>query len=560
MERIWISSYPPGVPAEIDADAFPSLAAVLEESVRRFADRPAFRNLGETITYAELDRYSRCFAGYLQGHLGLGKGERIALMMPNVLSYPIALFGALRAGLTVVNVNPQYTPHELEHQLNDSGAATIVIIENFAHVLERCIGRTPVRHVVVATVGDVLPAPKRWVTSFVVRHVRRMVPGFSLPGATAFRAALGLGAAARFDPVEIGGEDLAFLQYTGGTTGVPKGAMLTHRNLVANLEQAAAWLRPFLRESGEVVITALPLYHIFALTANCLVFMKIGGLNHLITNPRDMPGFVKELRGSGFTAITGVNTLFNGLLNTPGFAELDFSTLRISLAGGTATQRSVAERWRQVTGTTLIEAYGLTEASPAVCINPLDLDEYNGTVGMPVPSTDLRIVADDGTEAEPGTPGELLVKGPQVMKGYWQRPEETAAVLDPDGWLHTGDVAVVSENGYVRLVDRMKDLILVSGFNVYPNEVEDVLVSHPGVLEAGVIGVPDERTGEAVVALVVKRDPDLTAEALEAFCRENLTGYKRPRRIEFVDELPKSNVGKILRRQLRDRYLEAPAR
>ena len=488
----------------------------------------------------------------LQGELGLGPGARVALMMPNCLQYPVAMFGVLRAGLTVVNVNPLYTARELEHQLKDAGCEAIVIVENFAHTLQDVLPSTPVRYVVTTGLGDLLGFPKSLLVNFVVRHVKKMVPAWSLPGSIAFREALAKGAAHPLRPVTLGHEDLAFLQYTGGTTGVAKGAMLTHGNIVANLQQAHAWIGPYVREGEELIVTALPLYHIFSLTANCLTFFKIGAKNLLITNPRDIPGFIAELAKVRFTAITGVNTLFNALLNHPDFEKLDFSSLRLALGGGMAVQQAVAERWKAVTGRPLAEAYGLTETSPAVCINPLDLPAFNHSIGLPISSTEISLRDDEGYEVPVGEPGELCVKGPQVMKGYYNRPEDTARVFTRDGYLRTGDVAVIAPDGYVRIVDRKKDMILVSGFNVYPNEVEDVVASHPGVLEVAALGVPDERSGEAVKIFVVRKDPTLTAEALIAHCRQGLTGYKVPHYVEFREELPKSNVGKILRRALRD--------
>ncbi|MDW2981918.1 long-chain-fatty-acid--CoA ligase [Rhodanobacter sp. KK11] len=552
-ERPWLDNYPAGVPEQIDVSQYASVPAVLEEAFTRFRDRPAFASFGRQLSYGQIDEMSRQFAGYLTGVLKLGKGDRIALMMPNVLQYPIALFGALRAGLVVVNTNPMYTARELKHQLEDSGAKAIVVLDNFAAILQQVVAETEVQHIITTGIGDLLGFPKGALINFVLKHVKKMVPAFELPQAVRFRDALARGAAHPLQPVVLGHDDIAFLQYTGGTTGVAKGAMLTHGNMVANMLQAAAWIGEDLVKPGEeVIITALPLYHIFSLTANGLVFMRLGGLNWLITNPRDMPGFVKELRKSGFTALTGVNTLFNGLLNTPGFAELDFSKLHLTLGGGMAVQRAVAERWKKITGCTLAEAYGLTETSPAVCINPLDLKEYNGSIGLPVPSTNVAIWSEDGQPLPVGEVGELMVQGPQVMKGYWNRPDETAKVLDADGWLHTGDIAKMDANGYFYIVDRKKDMILVSGFNVYPNEVEDAVMAHPGVLEVAAVGVPDEHSGEVVKLFVVRKDPSLTEEALKQFCRENLTGYKRPKLIEFRDSLPKSNVGKILRRELRD--------
>jgi len=554
MDKPWLRSYPQGVPADADVTAFPSLVHMVERSFERFADRPAFSNFGVALDYRELERRSRAFAGYLQNDLGLAKGERIAIMMPNLLQYPIALFGALRAGLTVVNTNPLYTERELEHQLVDSGASAIVIVENFAHVLDQCRDDTPVRHVILTRMGDQLGFPKSMLVNMVVKHVKKLVPAHALEDTIAFNDVLVRGQALGFSPVEVEPDDLAFLQYTGGTTGVAKGAMLTHGNMVANVMQATAWLKPFIAEGSEVVVTALPLYHIFALTANCMTFMNFGGHNVLITNPRDMPGFVREIKDLGFSVITGVNTLFNGLLNTPGFDTVDFSRLKVALGGGMAVQRSVAERWHKATGVALLEAYGLTETAPAVCINPLDLAEYNGTIGLPVPSTEVCVRDDEGRTLAPGEAGELCVRGPQVMRGYWNRPEDTAGVLDDEGWLRTGDIAELTEEGFVRIVDRKKDMVLVSGFNVYPNEVEEVLAAHPGVLEVGAIGIPDERTGEAVKVIIVKKDPGLTEESVKEWCREQLTNYKRPRQVTFTDELPKSNVGKILRRELRERF------
>ena len=550
--RPWLAHYPAGVPHEIDPDEFPSVVAVLQSAIERYRDRPAFSNLGKSITYAEVDALSRKFAAFLLGDLGLKKGDRVAIMMPNCLQYPIATFGILRAGLTVVNVNPMYTPRELRHQLQDSGTAAILVLDNFGRTVEQSIEGSAVRHVLTTGLGDMLPFPKRGIVNFVLKHVKKMVPAYRLPGAIRFRDALERGDRHPVPEAAIEPGDIAFLQYTGGTTGVAKGAMLTHRNLVANMQQAAAWVGTNIKLGEEVIITALPLYHIFALTANGLVFMKFGGLNYLITNPRDMPGFVKELKGVRFTAITGVNTLFNGLLNTPGFDEVDFSALHLTLGGGMAVQRAVADRWKQVTGSTLIEAYGLTETSPAACINPMDLAAYNGSIGLPVPSTDACVKDDDGAMLPAGEVGELCIRGPQVMKGYWERPAETAEVIDDDGWLHTGDMARMDDQGFFFIVDRKKDMILVSGFNVYPNEVEDVIAMLPGVLEVAAVGVPDEKSGEAVKVVVVKKDPSLTAEQVKAHAREHLTGYKHPKVVEFRKELPKTNVGKILRRELRD--------
>ena len=552
MEKVWLNSYPPGVPAEIDMSEFASLADLFEQGARKFGARTAYVNMGKTLSYAELDVLSERFAAFLQGELGLQRGARVALMMPNVLQYPVAMFGALRAGCTVVNVNPLYTARELEHQLRDSGADTIIILENFAHTLQQVLTRVPMRTVVVTSLGELLGGVKGLLVDFVVRRVRRMVPAWRIDGHLSFSAALRRGARHRLQRPQLGHGDLAYLQYTGGTTGTAKGAELTHGNIIGNLQQAHAWIGPYVEEGREVIITALPLYHIFSLTANCLTFFKLGATNVLITNPRDIPGFVKELGKHRFTVITGVNTLFNALLNNPDFARLDFSAFKLALGGGMAVQQAVAEKWHQITGHVLLEAYGLTETSPAVTINPLDLPAFNHTIGLPIPSTEISIRDDDGREVALGQPGELCVRGPQVMRGYWKRPEDSARVFTADGFLRTGDVAVMDERGFIRLVDRKKDMILVSGFNVYPNEVEDVVASHPGVLEVAALGVPDERSGEAVKIFVVRKDPALTEQALIAHCRENLTGYKVPHHVEFRDELPKSNVGKILRRALRD--------
>lgn len=548
----WLAHYPEGIPETIDPEAYRSVVDILDESIDRYADRPAFSNMGKTLSYGEVGRMSRHFAAYLQHELKLVKGDRIAIMLPNVLQYPVVLFGALRAGLTVVNTNPLYTARELRHQLSDSGARAIVVLENFAHTLEKVIADTAVETAMVTGIGDLLGFPKRTLTNFVIRHVKKMVPAYQLPRSVALTEAISSGESLPDARCDLVLSDLAFLQYTGGTTGVAKGAMLSHRNIVANVQQAGAWMGNNIDHGREVIITALPLYHIFALTANCLVFTNYGGLNHLITNPRDMPGFVKTLSQIRFTAITGVNTLFNGLLNTPGFNELDFSHLRMTLGGGMAVQRSVADRWKEVTGVTLVEAYGLTETSPAACINPMDLAEYNGCIGLPVPSTVCEVKDDDGNPCPPDTAGELCIKGPQVMEGYWQRPEETAHVMTDDGFLRTGDMAEMTPQGFFKIVDRKKDMILVSGFNVYPNEIEGVVAQHPKVLEVAAIGQPDEKSGEVVKICVVKKDPGLTEAELLSYCREELTGYKVPRIIEFRDELPKTNVGKILRRELRD--------
>jgi long-chain acyl-CoA synthetase len=551
MEKIWLKSYQAGVPAEIDLTEFRSIGDLFEKSVKRYGPRKAYINMDKAITYAELDKLSAAFGAYCQSVLKLQKGARIALMMPNLLQYPICLYGALRAGYTVVNCNPLYTERELEHQLKDSGAEAIVIVENFASVLDKVIARTPVKHVLVTQLGDMLDFPKRMIVNVVVKHVKKMVPAWNLPNAIELRDALIEGGRHPLQPVEVGHDDIAFLQYTGGTTGVSKGAMLTHRNIIANLQQAHAWITNGVRDE-EIIVTALPLYHIFALTANCLTFFKIGAMNLLITNPRDIPGFIKEIGKYPFTTITGVNTLFNAMINNPDFAKIDLSKLRLTLGGGMAVQRAVAERWKQITGVTLIEAYGLTETSPAATMNPLDMPEYNGCIGLPISSTEVVIRDDDGKDLPLGEPGELCIRGPQVMKGYWNRPDETAKVIMADGFLRTGDVAIMDSNGYVKIVDRKKDMILVSGFNVYPNEIEDVLAMHPGVLESAAVGVPDEKTGEAIKIFVVKKDPNLTEASILEHCRANLTGYKIPRQIAFRTELPKTNVGKILRRELRD--------
>ncbi len=549
---VWLSSYPEGIPTEIDVNKYSSVVAVLAEACDQFRARPAFHSMGTTISYDDVDRLSAHFASYLLNVLELKKGDRVALMLPNVLQYPIAIFGALRAGMTVVNTNPMYTARELKHQLDDSGAAAIVVLDNFASTLADVLAETSVRHVITTGVGDLLGFPKSTIVNFVARYIKKMVPEFSIPGAVRFTAVLAAGARRAAPKVELGHEDIAFLQYTGGTTGVAKGAILTHRNLVANMMQSGVWIGLNSKPGEEIIITALPLYHIFALTANGLVFMRLGGLNVLIANPRDMKGFVEELGKHKFTAITGVNTLFNGLLNTAGFADLDFSSMHLSLGGGMAVQRAVAERWKKVTGCTLVEAYGLTETSPAVCMNPLDNTQYNGSIGLPISSTTVILLDDDGNQVAPGAPGELCVKGPQVMRGYWQRPEETAKVIDSNGWLHTGDIATIDDKGYFYIVDRKKDMILVSGFNVYPNEIEDVIATLPGVLEVAAVGIPDDKSGEAVKVVIVRKDPALTADAVKAHCRTHLTGYKQPKLIEFRDSLPKTNVGKILRRELRD--------
>jgi long-chain acyl-CoA synthetase len=552
MERIWLKSYPEGVPAEIDRCASGSLGDFIKTSLEKFRDRTAFVSMGKAISYGELDLKSRAFASYLQNGAGLPRGARVALMMPNVLQYPIAAFGALRAGYVVVNCNPLYSPRELKHQLADSGAEAIVVLENFATTLEKAISGTAVRVVIVTGAGDQLGGAKGALVNLAVRHVRRAVPAFRLPHAIRFNRALALGSRQRFTETPIAPDDIAFLQYTGGTTGVPKGAMLTHRNMVANLRQIHAWLAPAIEAEGEMFVAALPLYHVFALQVNGFVPLMIGASNLMIANPRDIPALVKALRGAPFTAIPGVNTLFNALINNRDFAELDFSRLHLAIGGGMAMQRAVAERWQSMTGKPLIEAYGLTETSPAAIANPLNIDHFNGAIGLPLPSTEIVIRDDDGRDLEIGETGELCIKGPQVMAGYWNRPDETAKVMTADGFLRTGDIARVDERGYVYVVDRKKDMINVSGFNVYPNEIEDVAIGHPGVLEVGAVGVPDARTGEAVKLVVVRKDPGLTEADLVAYCRQHLTGYKTPRQVEFRDSLPHTSVGKILRRELRE--------
>jgi long-chain acyl-CoA synthetase len=551
MDRIWLKHYPPGVPAEVDTLQYRSIGELFETNTATYRDRPAYTNMGRTISFGDLERLSRAFGAWLQGK-GLARGARVAVMMPNCLQYPVCVFGILRAGYVVVNVNPLYTARELEHQLKDSGSEAVVILENFAHVLQQVIAKTPVKHVVIAALGDLLGA-KGAIVNFVVRRVKKMVPRWEIAGAIRFNAMLAEGGRLDLKRVDVGHEDVAFLQYTGGTTGLSKGAVLSHRNILANLEQAAAWLKPWVKEDEpQVIITALPLYHILSLTANCLLMMKAGGCNILITNPRDIPGFVKELRKQKFTMFTGVNTLFNALMNHPDFTKIDFSALKIALGGGMAVQKAVADRWKKMTGCTLVEAYGLSETSPAVTINPLDLRDYNGSIGLPISSTEVILRADDGKEVPLGSSGEICVRGPQVMRGYWNSPAETAKVLGSDGFLATGDIGVMDEKGYVRIVDRKKDMLIVSGFNVYPNEIESVVVMLPGVLECAVIGVPDAHSGEAPKLFVVKEDAALTEADIRKHCEANLTGYKRPKTIEFRKELPKTNVGKILRRALRE--------
>jgi long-chain acyl-CoA synthetase len=554
LDKPWIDSYLPGTPAEIDLDDGATLVSLFEASAARFAARPAFSCMDHSLSYGELDRMSAEFAAWLSKDLGLARGARVAIMLPNLLQYPVALFGVLRAGMTVVNVNPLYTARELKHQLVDSGAEAIIILESFAATLEKVIAETPVKHVAVTGIGDLLPFPKRHIVNFAVRRVKKMVPAYSLPGHLRLDAALARGRSKGFSPVEVAQEDLAFLQYTGGTTGVSKGAMLTHRNMVANLRQMHAWIGALIEEGREVVITALPLYHVFSLVCNCLLFMSVGGLNVLITNPRDIKAFVKELSQWPFTIITGVNTLYNALLQDEGFQKLDFSHLKWAGAGGMALQAAVAQRWHEVTGKYVQEGYGLTETSPVVSMQPTTVEAvFTGTIGLPLPSTEVMIRDDDGQALPVGEPGELCVRGPQVMKGYWQRPEATEQVMYPDGFLRTGDIATMDEKGFFRIVDRKKDMILVSGFNVFPNEVENIVTLHPDVIEAACIGVPDPKSTEAVKVFVVAREgAQLDAAQVIAWCRESLTGYKVPKHVEFRKELPKTNVGKILRRELRD--------
>ena len=551
MEKPWLDSYEKGVKTEIDETLYQSIPDVFRQSVENFAHQPAFQNMGKTLTYAEVGKLAEDFASYLQNVLKLPRGERVAIMLPNLLQYPIALFGILQAGLVAVNTNPLYTPRELEHQLKDSGATTIIVLENFANTLELVLPRTQIKHVIVASVGEMFGFFKGSLMNFVVRKIKKMVPEYRISDTIPFQTALKEGAAHTFRPVSLTREDTALLQYTGGTTGVAKGAILSHGNICANMQQAAEWIVNLLRPGKETVIAALPLYHIFALTVNLMIFTQAGSKIILITNPRDMKSFIGDMKKERVSVFVGVNTLFNGMVNQPDFATVDFSSLKLTLGGGMATQKAVAEKWKNITGTPIVEAYGLTEASPGVCANPLNIPAYTGGIGLPIPSTEIELRDADGNEVAQGQPGEMWIRGPQVMKGYWNRPEETAKVLDARGFLATGDIAVMDEKGWFKLVDRKKDLIVVSGFNVYPNEVEDVAASHPKVLEAACIGVSSPKTGEALKLFIVKKDESLTAEELIAFCRTELTAYKVPKDIEFRDELPKSNVGKILRRELR---------
>lgn len=552
MDKVWLKYYQEGVPHEIDINEHSSLVSLFEDSCRRYSKKIAYVNLGCEVTYEELEEKSRQFAVYLQHGLGLKKGARVALMMPNLLQYPIALFGILRAGCIAVNTNPLYTTDEFVHQMNDSGAEVLIVLANFAHTVEKALPKTKaIKHIIVTQIGDIFPLMKRLIVNAAVKYVKKLVPAYHLPQVIYFNDTLNLGKKNELTPVQLNHQDIAFLQYTGGTTGIAKGAILTHGNMVANVLQASAWISPLKIDGEDVIITALPLYHIFSLTANCLTFLKAGAKNILITNPRDIPHFIDQIKDTGFTAITGVNTLFNALLHNPKFREIDFSKLKCALAGGMALQKSVAIKWREMTKFPILEAYGLTETSPAATINPMYLEEYNGSIGLPIPSTTISIRNEAGAEVPIGEAGELCIKGPQVTQGYWQRPEETALVFTDDGFLKTGDIARVDEKGFVYLVDRKKDLIVVSGFNVYPNEVEQVISMLPGVLEVGVVGIHDEESGERVKACIVKKDPALTAEQVIAHCREHLTGYKIPKVVEFYKELPKTNVGKILRRALK---------
>jgi long-chain acyl-CoA synthetase len=551
MTKIWHKGYDAGVPYDINPNEYSSINDVLEVGFSKYKNNPSFHNMGTTLTYGEIDHLSQKFASFLQNDLHLQKGDRVAIMMPNILQYPIALFGILRAGMVAVNVNPLYTARELEHQLKDAGCTAIVIFANSAHVLEKILPNTPVKTVITTQIGDYLKFPKNYIVNFVLKNVKKMVPEYSINNALDFKECVMKGDAATFKKADVKLSDTAFLQYTGGTTGVAKGAILTHKNIVSNMVQARAWIKNLITDGKEIIITPLPLYHIFSLTANCFIFSSVGALNVLVTNPRDIPGFVKELKKWKFTAITGVNTLFNGLLNNEEFKKLDFSYLKVSLGGGMAVQRAVAERWKQVTGRPLIEAYGLTETSPAACINPMTLKDFNGFISLPIPSTEVEIKDDNGVTLPLGEIGEICVRGPQIMAGYYNKPEETAKVMTQDGFFKTGDLGFMNEQGYTKIVDRKKDMILVSGFNVYPNELEDVIVGHAKVLECAAIGIPDDKSGEVVKVFIVKKDESLTQDEIIKFCRENLTSYKVPKLVEFRKELPKSNVGKILRKDLR---------
>jgi len=559
MEKIWYKNYQPGVPYVIDPNQYSSVNDLMEQTFHKFATLPAFTNMGKTLSYADVDRLSYQFACYLQNDLKLSRGDRVAIMMPNLLQYPVALFGILRAGMIVVNCNPLYTARELEHQLKDSGAKAIVIVANFAKTLEQILSKTQVKHTVVTEIGDLFGFPKKLIINAVIKYIKKMVPPYSLPNPVSFNHALRLGSATSLSKPAIKSSDIAFLQYTGGTTGVSKGAMLSHGNVIANMLQLKAWMQFLIRDGEEIVIAALPFYHVFSLTVNCLLFASAGGHNIIVTNPRDFPAFIKELGKWKFTIMPGVNTLFNALLNQESFRKLDFSSLKVSIGGGMAVQRAVAERWKEVTGTALIEGYGLTETSPVASVTPLNQLEYSGNIGLPVPSTDMVIKDDSGNNVELGQVGEICIKGPQVMQGYWNRPDETAKVMTPDGYFRSGDMGYMNDGGYTKIVDRKKDMILVSGFNVYPNEIEDVVVTNPKVMEAAAIGVPNQHSGEVVKLFIVKKDASLTEDEVIKYCKANLTGYKVPKYVEFRSELPKSNVGKILRKDLRDQELKKEA-
>lgn len=561
VDKIWLKNYPAGVPAEINPDAYQSISEIFEKSCKIYGQNNAFYNMGVTLTFSQIDKLCRDFAAYLQNDLKLKKGDRIAIMLPNLLQYPIAVFGALRIGLIVVNVNPLYTASELTFQINNSGANTLVTLSNFANTVQQALpNMRELKNIIISDLGDCFPPVKAWITNFVLKYVYRKIPNWQLPNVIYFKQALQKGKSSPLKPVEMHNDDIAFLQYTGGTTGISKGAILTHRNIIANMQQADAWFKSLIHLGKEVIITALPMYHIFSLLANCIYFSSLGGLNVLITNPRDIPSMIKDMSKFKFTVITGVNTLFNALLKNPNFAKLDFSSLRLALGGGMAVQEVVAEKWKQVTGVPILEAYGLTETSPCVSINPPDLREYNGTIGLPVSSTDVCILDSNGNELPIGEAGELAVKGPQVMKGYWENPTETQRAFTKDGWLLTGDIASIDQKGYLRILERKKDMILVSGFNVYPNEVEDVMAKMPGIREIAIVGVPDENSGESVKAYVVRDNPNLTEEEVIKYARQHLTPYKVPKSVDFCTELPKTNVGKILRRALRDLAMKNQAK
>jgi long-chain acyl-CoA synthetase len=556
MDKLWLKHYPAGVDAEVKTDLYPSLVALIEESFKKYRDLPAYKFMGKTVTFGQVDDMSRAFAAYLQS-LGLERGDRVAIMLPNVPQYPVAVAGILRAGYVVVNVNPLYTPRELEHQLKDSGAKAILIIENFAHVLQQVVANVPTKKVIVAAMGDMLGLVKGAIVNHVVRKVKKMVPAFELPGSVRFNDALAAGRGKTYKAPALGPDDIAVLQYTGGTTGVSKGAVLKHRNLVANVLQSEAWYQPALKKipPGEQIVTvcALPLYHIFGFTANMMLSMRMGGCNILIPNARDIPALLKELANHKFHSFPAVNTLFNAIANHADFDKVNWSSLKISVGGGMAVQSATAKQWLDKTGCPIVEGYGLSETSPSASCNPVDSTAFTGTIGLPMPSTELKLLDDDGNEVPMGTPGEIAIKGPQVMAGYWQRPDETAKVMTADGFFRTGDIGTVDERGYFKIVDRKKDMILVSGFNVYPNEVEDVLTQHPGVLECAAVGVPDAKAGEAVKVVIVKKDPALSEADVRKYAEQHLTGYKRPKVVEFRTELPKTPVGKILRRELRDK-------